>query len=79
MTGDWTGDGRMRVGVFRNGIWTFDTNGNGVYDAVDTTATFGGAGDKPVTGDWTGTGRTNIGVYRNGDWSLDMGRRSLVE
>jgi hypothetical protein len=71
VTGDWSGDGRMRVGVFHDGTWTLDFNGNGVIDAGDVTATFGGAGDIPVTGDWTGSGRTGIGVYRNGEWFLD--------
>jgi hypothetical protein len=62
----------MRVGIFQNGIWTFDENGNGILDAgIDAQATFGGAGDQPVTGDWAGSGRTNIGVFRNGEWFLD--------
>jgi YD repeat-containing protein len=61
-----------KIGVFRNGAWYLDTNGNGVWDAgTDTVTTFGLPGDIPVTGDWTGTGTAKIGVFRNGVWYLD--------
>jgi hypothetical protein len=59
------------MGVFRAGQWILDENGNGVLEAGDARATFGGAGDQPITGDWSGNRRTNIGVYRNGEWYLD--------
>jgi len=60
------------IGVFRNGQWYLDANGNGAWDAgTDTLTTFGLPGDIPVTGDWNGTGTTKIGVFRNGVWYLD--------
>ncbi len=37
VTGDWTGDGHAKVGIFRPSTnqWWLDTNNNGVYDAGD--------------------------------------------
>ncbi len=65
--GDWTGDGRIRVGVFRNGEWYLDLNGNRKWDGVaggDGIFQFGLPGDIPVAGDWTGDGVTKLGVFR---------------
>ena len=71
--GDWDGDGKPEVGVYNNGIWYLDYNGNGVYDGpvADRTASFGPAGYKPVVGDWDGTGKDKIGVELNGIWAID--------
>jgi hypothetical protein len=75
VVGDWNGDGRTKVGLFRQGFfWILDTNGDGVFEqGIDTTYAFGGqAGDAPVVGDWTGTGTSKIGVVRQGFfWILD--------
>jgi hypothetical protein len=74
--GDWSGDGSVKLGVYRNnGQWTLDLNGNGLSDGcqTDLCLTFGGAGgDIPVVGDWTGNKITKIGIYRNGKWFLDI-------
>jgi hypothetical protein len=65
--GDWTGDGRIRVGVFRNGEWYLDLNGNRKWDGVaggDGIFQFGLPGDIPIAGDWTGDGVSKLGVFR---------------
>ena len=72
VSGDWDGTGRKRIGVFRNGTWLLDINGNGVLDAADRTVSFGQAGDIPVVGDWNGTGRIKLGLYRQGTFILDL-------
>ena len=61
-------------GVFRNGTWYLDLNGNGVWDGTPTDglSKFGILGDIPVTGDWNGDGITEIGVFRNGAWYFDL-------
>ncbi len=70
VTGDWNGDGRDEIGVWRPSTRKFllDTNGNGTWDAVaggDTlTGRFGLSTDLPVTGDWNGDGRDDVGVWR---------------
>ena len=64
VTGDWNGSGTFKIGVFRNGQWLLDYNGNGVWDGVaggDRLYTFGQAGDKPVVGDWNGNGTSKVG------------------
>jgi hypothetical protein len=78
VSGDWTGTGKTRIGVFdaNTAGWQLDVNGNGVFDGctVDTCWSFGQPGDVPVVGDWAGTGKTQIGVFREstGDWFLDF-------
>jgi FtsP/CotA-like multicopper oxidase with cupredoxin domain len=57
--------GPEQVGVFRNGYWYRDTNGNNTWEAgVDATNRLGIAGDVPVVGDWDGNGVDDLGVYR---------------
>lgn len=65
----------IRIGVFRNGFWSLDVNGDGQWDActrADRCINFGAPGDKSVAADWSGTGKTKVGVFRNGIWSLDF-------
>ncbi|HME09455.1 MAG TPA: hypothetical protein VKG25_20515, partial [Bryobacteraceae bacterium] len=75
LVGDWNGDGRSKVGYFRQGfLWILDTNGNHIFEqGIDQVYAYGGvAGDVPVVGDWTGTGTSKIGVFRQGFlWVLD--------
>jgi hypothetical protein len=85
VVGDWNGDGRTKIGLFRQGFyWILDTNGNGTFDAGDQAFAYGGdsgdqvfafggiTGDVPVVGDWNGDGRTKVGVFRMGFfWVLD--------
>ena len=75
IVGDWNGDGRDKAGIFRNGYWYLDKNGNGNWDGCDVDICLGPfagePGDIPIIGDWTGNGRSKIGTYRNGYWYLD--------
>ena len=77
VTGDWNNSGTTKIGIFSNGVWFLDLNGNGVWNGTPTDAIyyFGGGipGALPVTGDWDGSGTTNIGVYvpATGVWYLD--------
>lgn len=72
IAGDWDGTGKKRAGVFRNGTWYLDINGDGAYGTGDKTVTFGQAGDVPVVGDWTGTGHISLGLFRAGTFILDL-------
>ena len=75
LIGDWNGEGKSRIGVFKDGVWRLDYDGDSIWNAsVDKSYTFQGlAGWTPVIGDWNGDGKDKIGVYNtlSGDWYLD--------
>lgn len=82
VVGDWSGNGRSKIGIFRDGMWFLDYNGNGKWDGpgIDQVyLSFGQANDQPVTGDWNGNGSVDIGVFRNGAWYLDLNNNGLYE
>src|ERR1035437_1178510 len=83
VVGDWNGDGRTKVGLFRQGFfWILDTNGNGVFEqSTDSSFACGGvAGDVPIVGDWNGTGTSKVGVFRAGFlWILDTNGNHTVD
>jgi hypothetical protein len=75
IVGDWTGDGKSKIGVYRptTGLFALDVNGNLNFDGgVDRTGKFGAGGDTPIVGDWTGSGVFRVGTFKNGLWSLDV-------
>ncbi len=61
--GDFNGDGLAEIGVYWEGEWFIDLNGNGTWDGEDLWAKLGGKADLPVTGDWDGDGKDDIGIY----------------
>ena len=69
--GDWNGDGKTKIGVYKDGAWHLDYNGNGAFDTNDKAYAFGKTGWLPVTGDWNGDKKIEIGIYLNGNWYLD--------
>ena len=71
VAGDWNGSGIRSVGVFRDGQWWLDVNGNGRLDTTDLQCQFGQSGDLPVVGDFNGDGVDEIAVYRQGTWIVD--------
>jgi len=72
VTGDWSGDGIKNIGVFRDGQWRLDADGDGRWSENDRVFQYGQAGDLPVVGDFNGDGIDEIGIYRNGLWIVDM-------
>jgi len=79
IVGDWMGTGLRHVGVFRNGKWHLDTDGDGRLTDKDLECDFGQPGDIPVVGDWTGDGIEKIGVYRNGTFYLDTNNNHKLD
>lgn len=71
LVGDWNGDGIYTVGVYRNGEWFLDMDGDGRWSDGDLMIEFGQEGDLPVVGDWNGDGISQLGIYRNGTFHLD--------
>jgi uncharacterized delta-60 repeat protein len=62
IAGDWNGDGRDTIGIFRNGQF-FLRNSNDTGFA-DINFAFGTTGDIPIAGDWDGDGVDTIGLVR---------------
>ena len=58
--GDYDGDGRNDIAVFRNGNWFVIYSSNQSFNAFQ----FGSAGDIPVIGDYSGDGRSELAVFR---------------
>ncbi|MDP1562777.1 MAG: SdrD B-like domain-containing protein [Pirellulaceae bacterium] len=78
ISGDFNGDGITQIGVFNNGAWTIDSNGDGRLDIRDQRFQFGQSGDIPVVGDFDGDGISDLAVYRDGRWYIDTnGNRQL--
>ncbi len=78
VTGDWNGDGITSIGVFRQGKWYLDVDGDGQWTDNDVIEHFGEEGDRAVVGDFTGDGITDLGVFRAGTFILDTnGTRSI--
>lgn len=71
VAGDWNGDGIQTVGVFKNGTWFLDWDGDGRLTSHDKSIRFGQSNDTPVVGDFNGDGIDEIGIYRSGTWILD--------
>ncbi|MEI8212455.1 MAG: SdrD B-like domain-containing protein [Planctomycetota bacterium] len=63
LAGDFNGDGRDELALFKDGEWLIDINGNGQWDRSDLWARLGASGDLPVVGDWDGDGKDDIGVW----------------
>lgn len=63
VVGDFNGDGVSEVGIYIDGQWYIDINGNGIWDENDLWAQLGGPNDLPVAGDWDGDGKTDIGIF----------------
>ncbi len=79
VTGDWNGDGVYSVGVYNNGKWTLDYDGDGRFTSADKQFVFGEKGDIPVVGKWDRSAVSKIGVYRNGDWYLDQEGKGVMD
>ncbi len=79
VTGDWNGDGVSNIGVFRDGTWYLDRDGDGRWSPSDEVVEYGREGDLPVVGDWTGDGTDKLGVYRQGEWHLDTNGDRILD
>ncbi len=79
IAGDWNGDGIRSIGIFRDGRWHFDTDGDGRWSNGDQTAQFGQKGDLPVVGDFNGDGIDEIAVFRAGQWIIDSNGNRRID
>jgi len=79
VAGDWDGDGNDSIGVFRNGQWLLDVDGNGRWsDQIDRRVTFGSPSGIPVVGDFNGDGIDELGIYEDGHWTIDSNSDGII-
>jgi hypothetical protein len=76
VAGDWDGDGRDSIGIYRNGTFFLRNSNNTGF--ADLQFVFGQPGDVPVAGDWDGDGVDTIGVFRGGRFFLRNSNSSGV-
>ncbi len=75
IAGDFNGDGVATIGVFSDGQWRLDANGDGRWTAAeDTEFQFGRPGDVPLVGDFDGDGVDDVSVVRGREWTVDSNR-----
>jgi hypothetical protein len=67
VVGDYDGDGKMDIVVYRDGNWFIMRSSDG---GVTATGWGGMAQDIPVPADYDGDGKTDIAVYRDGMWFI---------
>ena len=81
VSGDWDGDGKDSLGVFRpsNGTWHLSNSTTSPSSDAAAGTQWGQAGDYGNCGDWNGDGKDTIGVYRpsTGTWYLSTTNRRL--
>jgi protocatechuate 3,4-dioxygenase beta subunit len=70
IAGDFDGDGRSEIGIFVEGNWFIDLNGNGKWDERDLWVFLGTDQDQPVVGDWDGDGKDDVGIF-GPEWARD--------
>ncbi len=71
ISGDWNSDGIDQIGIFREGQWVLDVDGDGRWTGLDEYAEFGQPGDVPVVGDFNGDRIDEIAVVRGNTWIID--------
>ncbi len=72
IAGAFNGSGIDTIGVFRDGVWHLDIDGDGKFHQRDVALEMGQPGDLPVIGDFNGDGIDEVGVYRAGTWMIDI-------
>ena len=70
LAGDWNGDGIDQIGVFRDGRYLLDANGDGRWSDEDIRGDLG-RGGQPVVGDFDGDGVDEVAVVRGEYWIID--------
>jgi serine-aspartate repeat-containing protein C/D/E len=80
ISGDFNGDGISTIGVFRDGKWTLDIDGDGILSPVhDKQVEFGQAGDVPLVGDFNGDGIEELAIVRGDQVFVDSNNNGHID
>jgi len=67
------------LGVYFEGSWYLDRNGDDNFDPNIEVSNWGSVGDIPMQGDWNGDGVADLGVFAGGTWYLDLNGNGQFE
>ncbi|MGN6546073.1 MAG: SdrD B-like domain-containing protein, partial [Aureliella sp.] len=80
ITGDFNGDGISSIGVFQEGKWTLDVDGDGVLSPDrDRIIEFGETGDLPLIGDFDGNGIDELAIVRGNQVIVDSNGNGRID
>lgn len=80
ISGDFNGDGISTIGVFRDGRWSLDIDGDGrLSPQHDRQLDFGQPGDLPLVGDFDGDGIDELAVYRGDKVYVDSNGNGHID
>jgi hypothetical protein len=80
ISGDFNGDGISSIGVFRDGKWTLDVDGDGLMSPEhDREVEFGDVGDIPLVGDFDGDGIDDMAIVRGNQVIVDTNANGRID
>jgi hypothetical protein len=79
VVGDWNGEGITKIGVYRNGLWMLDVDGDGQFTKRDKSAEFGGPGENPFVGDFDGDGIDELAIQRGNQLIVDSNHNGMID
>ena len=80
IVGDFNGDGISTIGVFNEGQWKIDVDGDGIMTAGrDLELDFGQVGDTPVVGDFNGDGIDELAIVRGSQVIVDSNLNGRID
>ncbi len=80
VTGDFNGDGISSIGIFNEGEWKLDVDGDGHFTiGVDKQVRLGDTGDQPIVGDFDGDGIDDIGIVRGRQVIIDTNGNGRID
>jgi len=68
VAGDFNGDGKSDLAVYRDGYWSIYSLANGII--LNGAGVWGGPDSITAPGDYDGDGKADLAVYRDGYWSI---------
>lgn len=79
LVGNWTDSHVDSVGLFDQGDWFLDADGDGELGAPDLRFRMGSAGDLPIVADFDGDGVDEWGIYQDGYCLVDINHDQILD